>query len=313
MKKLILGVCLFALVLTGCTAKKQESLTIFHAGSLSIPLKKMTAQFNKKFPNVKVFLEGAGSRTCARKITDLKKKADVMFSADSSVIQTLLIPEYADWNINFATNEMAIMFTPKSKYANEINSKNWPDILLRPDVNYGHSDPNADPCGYRSQLVWQLAEKYYKIGSLYQKLKNKKHFIRPKETDLLALLESHTMDYLFIYRSVAEQHHSKYILLPDQINLKTKRYAKFYKGAKLKITGKKPGAWVTKIGKPMVYGLTIPKNAPNRKMAVEYVNFVLSKQGQDVLRGNGQPPIIPPTSQEKLKIPSEINNTVKQI
>jgi molybdate/tungstate transport system substrate-binding protein len=300
----IMLIC-FLIFSFGCSAQK-EKLIIFHAGSLSVPLKHMTTAFNKKYPHIEVSLESGGSRTCARKISDLKRTADIMFSADSSVIKSLLIPEYADWNINFATNEMAIMFTEKSKYSNLITADNWPEILLKKDVSYGHSDPNMDPCGYRSQLVWQLSEKYYKNKNLYNKLKNKKHFIRPKETDLLALLESHSMDYLFIYRSVAEQHHGKFIILPNQVNLKSKKFSNVYKSASLKITGKKPGTWITKKGKPMVYGLTIPKNSQNREGAIKYLEFLLGISGQKILKENGQPPIYPPTSDEKDKIPASL-------
>ena len=50
-------------------------------------------------------------------------------------------------------------------------------------------------------------------------------FIRPKETDLLALLEAGEIDYLFIYRSVAQQHGLKMILLDDAMNLKAAKLA----------------------------------------------------------------------------------------
>jgi molybdate/tungstate transport system substrate-binding protein len=299
-------VALTGVLIFGCTNKEPEKLIILHAGSLSIPLKTMSAEFNKSNPKLQIILEPGGSRTCARKISDLNRKVDIMFSADSSVITNLLIPEHAEWNINFATNEMSIMYTEKSKYSNEITADNWPEILLRKGVTYGHSDPNADPCGYRSQLVWQLAEKYYKIPNLYQKLVDKKHFIRPKETDLLALLESYTMDYLFIYRSVAKQHHGKYLILPEQINLKSKKYVNFYKTSTLKITGKKPGTWITKKGKPMVYGLTIPKNAPNPKAAIKFLEFVLSGKGRQIMSEMGQPPIYPATSAQKNKLPKPL-------
>jgi molybdate/tungstate transport system substrate-binding protein len=292
-------------LVSSCTTKK-EQLTIFHAGSLAIPLKHMSQSFNQKYPNVEIIREAAGSRTCARKISDLGRQADIVFSADSSVIHNLLIPQHATWCLDFTTNEMALVFTPKSKYANLINAKNWPEILLKPEVTYGHSDPNADPCGYRSQLTWQLSEKYYKKPGLYQKLKNKKHFIRPKETDLLALLESHSMDYLFLYRSVAQQHNLPYIVLPDEINLKSAKYADYYKTAKLKISGKKPGEFITKVGKPMVYGFTIPKCAKNKKMALAYVNLVLSEEGQQIMSLNGQPSIVPAQTTSPESIPPQI-------
>jgi len=131
------------------------NLIIFHAGSLSIPFREISRAFTARYPDLRIFREAAGSRTCARKITDLHKPCDVMASADYTVIDNLLIPDFAHWNISFATNEMAVMYRPDSAFAKEINGENWYSILLRDGVSYGHSDPDTDPCGYRSQLVWQ--------------------------------------------------------------------------------------------------------------------------------------------------------------
>ncbi|MFC1595865.1 tungstate ABC transporter substrate-binding protein WtpA [Candidatus Margulisiibacteriota bacterium] len=279
----------------GCAPAKKQTLTIFQAGSLSLPFKEMSAAFQKKHPDVEVLRESSGSRTAARKINELNKKADIMGSADYTVITSLLMPKHTDFYLKFATNEMVIMYTEHSKYNDEINSENWPQILLRKGVNYGHSDPNADPCGYRSQLVWQLAEKHYKKTSLYKQLKKQcpAKNVRPKETDLLALLEAGELDYLFIYRSVAKQHHGQYVVLPDQVNLRSATYTDFYKQAKIKISGKKPGQWITKTGQPMVYGITAIKDAENYDLALKFIKFLISPEGQKIMAQNGQPSIIP--------------------
>ena len=295
-------------------AAPQGDLIIFHAGSLSIPFKQISDEFMVKYPKVHIYREPAGSRTCARKITDLGKPCDVMASADYTVIEKLLIPDFADWNISFATNEMAIMYRPDSAYAKEINSRNWPEILLRKGVEYGHSDPNADPCGYRSQLTWQLAEKYYNIPGLYEKLK--KHCplknIRPKETDLMALLESGELDYLFIYRSICEQHKMPFVVLPDEINLKSAALAKFYSQASIKISGKKPGEYITKTGKPMVYGVTVCKNAPNREAAILFVKFLTGPEGRKIMKANGQPPLWPVQVSGKVNLlPDDLKVLIK--
>jgi len=289
----------------------KEKVVVFHAGSLSVPFSDMEKAFESKYPQYDIVREAAGSRACARKITDIHKPADVMASAAYKVIDNLLIPKYAKFDIHFATNEMVIAYTSHSKYADKINEKNWTDILLKKDVKVGHSNPNLDPCGYRSILVAKLAGIYYKKPDFYAKLfgygdsyvngeeKRDKVIVRPKETDLLGLLEAGAYDYLFIYKSVAAQHGLKYISLPPKISLKSQKYAKFYKQVSFKITGKKPGSWIVKKGAPMIYGITVVQNKDenlprNKDGAVKFVKFVISPEGQDIMKKNGQGVINPP-------------------
>jgi len=285
-----------------------QKLIIFHAGSLSVPFKKIAKAFEKENPNIKIILEADGSRRCARKITDLHKKCDIMASADYSVIDKLLIPEFANWNIKFASNEMTIVYNDKSKYADEINQNNWYNILLKKDVTYGRSDPNSDPCGYRAVLTCKLAEKYYGINGLSSKILTKDvNYMRPKETDLLALLESGNIDYIFLYRSVAQQHGLKYLILPDSVNLKNPELSDYYKTVSIDISGKKPGEEITKVGAPMVYGITIPKNASKTESAIKFLQFLLNKEkGLKILEENGQPSLVPAISETYGKIPKSI-------
>jgi len=296
------------------TSDINGDLIIFHAGSLSVPLKQITKEFNVEYPDVNVMLEAAGSRKCARKITDIHKKCDIMASADYKVIDNLLIPEYADWNIKFASNEMAIVFNEKSRHHEEINKDNWYNILLKKDVAFGRSNPNADPCGYRAVLVSKLAETYYKQAGLAKKLLAKdENYIRPKETDLLALLESNTIDYIFLYRSVAEQHGLKYILLPEEVNLKNPALADFYSTATVDISGKKPGETISKKGEAMVYGITVIKDAPNKRAAKAFIEFFLNKEkGMKIMEANGQPSVIPSPSKSYDMIPDYLKEYAKK-
>ncbi len=283
-------------------------LIIFHAGSLSVPMKEISAAFKKENPDVNIMMEAAGSVECARKITELKKPCDIMASADYSVIDKLLIPAYADWNIKFASNEMAIVYTAKSKRSSEITKDNWYKIMLDKNVQIGRADPNADPCGYRAVLVTKLAEKFYKQKELSnQLLKKDQDNMRPKETDLLALLESGNVDYIFLYRSVAEQHKLKYVLLPNEVNLKKPEFADLYSSVSVEINGKNPKEKITQKGEPMVYGVTVPKNAPNKAVAIAFVKFMLTKQkGIAILEKLGQPSLIPSPTISYDKIPIEL-------
>lgn len=276
------------------TAEEKETLVIFHAGSLSLPLKAAADSFRVLHPEVEFQMEAAGSIDCARKITELGRSCDILASADYSVIDKLLIPEYADENIPFAGNELSIVFTPESRYASEINSENWYRILAKKDVFFGRSDPDADPCGYRTLLMFKLARKYYGPGCDIESVMLSKdtRFIRPKEVDLISLLEANAIDYIFIYKSIAVQHGLKYVQLPDEINLSRADMAEIYSQASVRVRGKKPGETVTMTGTPMTYSLTIPKCSENPETARLFVEYLLSPEGgQKILKEMGQSPL----------------------
>jgi len=295
----------------------QGKLTMFHAGSLSVPFKAMEKTFEAKYPKVDLQREAAGSQACARKVTDLKKPCDIMASADYKVIDKLLIPNYADWNVRFATNQLVLCYTEKSKDANQVNKDNWFQILAKKGIVWGHSDPNLDPCGYRALMVLQLAEKHYKQPGLYEKLlaNRPKANIRPKSVELVSLLQTGNMDYAWEYLSVAVQHGLKYILLPDEINLGNYQFDKFYSQAVVKVTGKKPGTFMEMKGGSVTYGITMIKNAPNREAAVAFLKYMLDPQGGlKVLKDQGQPPFVPcriPSAKMKALIPGELQGLVE--
>lgn len=280
-----------------CQGRKsaKDRLVIFHAGSLSVPFRAVSEAFMAENPDVEVLAEAAGSRDCARKLTELGRSCDVFGSADYKVVENLMMLKYADFNIRFARNEMVIGYTDKSRLGERINADNWHEILLKNEVAFGRADPDRDPCGYRTLMTMQLAERYYGISGLTDKLlkMHGKKYMRPKETDLLALLEGGEIDYIFIYRSVAMQHGLKILLLPDEINLKLKKFRELYNTAMVKIIGKKPGEYIERKGEEMVYSVTIPRVAKNRDLAERWIEFLLSEKGKAIMEANGQPALRP--------------------
>ncbi len=310
-----------AMSFTGCGKATEEpapsdsssrkisgDLVVFHAGSLSVPLRQVSEAFMARNPAVTVLAEAAGSRDTARKVSDLHRPCDVLASADYKVVEELLMPQDAKFNIRFATNELAIVYTDRSARAAEIDANNWPRILLSESVRFGRADPNRDPCGYRTVMLMQLAEKHYKQPGLAGKLQRKdgRRFIRPKETDLLALLELGEIDYLFIYRSVGLQHHLKVLSLPDEVNLRNPAMEDLYSEAEVRITGKRPGQTVRLTGETIVYSVTIPVDSPNRAAAEAYVEFLLSPDGRKILADNGQGLIVPAIADGSNSLPPGI-------
>ncbi|AFL95711.1 molybdate/tungstate ABC transporter periplasmic substrate-binding protein [Thermococcus cleftensis] len=336
---LLIAVLLLSVVAAGCmggsgdSSTKEETLVIFHAGSLSVPFQQLEEEFAKYAEEnlgYKVTFqdEASGSVMAVRKVIDLGKKADIVAVADYTLIPQLMMPNFTDFYAIFATNEIVIAFTEHSKYADEMKAHpdRWYEILARDDVSFGFSDPNQDPCGYRSVMVMKLADYYYdkpifetlveRNTNIYAngsmviapkdiQIKNDRVVIRPKETDLTALVESGSLDYYFIYKSVAEQHNLSYVTLPDEINLRDFKMADYYGKVSIYIgsTGKIIQA------KPIVYGVTVPKDAPNRELAMEFLKYLLGENGKRIFQENHQDFIWPPVAFGS--VPDEIKPLVK--
>lgn len=317
MRRILLYLLLFTLIFQFACSSKQNKrqIIVFHAGSLSLPFRQMKQAYEKEHPDVEILLEAAGSVDCARKITDLNKDCDIMASADYTIIDEFLIPKHSLWNIRFAANEMALVYSQNSAYASEINTKNWYSILMRDDVIYARSNPNSDPCGYRTLLCLQLADKYYDQQNIFTLLKEKDNkYIRPKEVDLIALLETNTVDYIFLYRSVAEQHGLPYLVLPDSINLRDPSLDQYYNNVSIPILGDAPDKYITKKAQAMVYGITLLTNAPNKEDAMDFIRFILSKnKGGKIMQQNGQSFLVPDISSSYDNIPDELKQFAKPL
>lgn len=266
-------------------------LVVFNAGSLARPFNDMLLAFKAKHPGIIPAQENSGSLEAARKLTELGKIPDVIGVADYGVIPKLLIPKHATWFATFARNSMVLIYTDQSIGADEINGKNWWQVLLRPGVRAGRSDPTLDPNGYRTLMVLQLSEKFYNQPGLANRLQraHPPKYIRPKEADLTALVEAGELDYSWSYLSIAQTAGLRYVKLPPEVDLSDPKLAEWYAQARVWTPGPRrtAGDSVEFRGEPIVYALTIPTAAPHPQAARAFVRFIFSPEGQAILGKNG--------------------------
>lgn len=289
-----------------------DYLTIFHAGSLSVPMQKVGEEFSHGYPRARIAFEASGSVDAVRKITDLNRSCDVLAVADYNLIPKMMYDDHASWVIIFASNEMVIAYTDGSKYSNEINSTNWYKIFSRADVTIGRSDPNCDPCGYRALMIFELASIYYSNPSVNATLRNHNStIVRPKSVELLALLEAGQIDYAFEYKSVAVQHNLNCVELPDEINLCNWTMRDYY--ASVNVTISKGDEHMVIAGAPILYGVTIPKNAEHSSEAMDFVKLMLSHDGRNMIEECGQNSIYPAYTDDTARVPSELREFVQQL
>ncbi len=58
------------------------------------------------------------------------------------------------------------------------------------------------------------------------------------------------------------------------------------------LSGKKPGTFMTITGQPIIYGVTLMEKAPNREMAIQFIEFML-EAGMSHLHDSGLIPLSP--------------------
>lgn len=270
--------------------RNPDSFKIIHAGALRKPMKECIHLLKEKYPDLKVELEYAGSRTCARAVAE-GKIVDVIALADYKVFNQILIPRFVDTSFVFATDQMVLAFDEFSVDSDKINEHNWMDILLEGDwLKYGRSDHRQDPCGYRTLMLWQLAEKYYDRPGLYAALEEKWSDMFPKSIDLAAALIQGKVDYGFMYRSVARQMGLNYIRFPREINLSDPRLADYYAQAEVNIEDCYPAmdTMDAKIcGAPIEFAVAIPRNSNLKDIAREFVELLTGPEGEKILEQNG--------------------------
>ena len=308
----------------------QGGLTILIPASLAAPMEGVAAEFEKLYPAVKVQREIAGGLDAVRMITEQGKKADVFASSDYAVIATMLMPKSASWYIRFARNYIQVAFTEKSKFSDKINSSNWYEYYAQSGVKVGGVDPDADPLGYRTLMVMQLTESHYMKKGLAGDLRKNclapfqpeakpgtrvgtglAKSIRTDGAEVVKMLQAGELDYAWLYRSVIKQNGLKYIALPPEVDLSSGSFEDKYKQAKVEIAGATPGSKRTILGEPIIYGVTIPNDAPNKEAALNFVKVMLGPAGQQVFDKNAQKQLVPCEASDKTKVPAELATLCK--
>jgi molybdate/tungstate transport system substrate-binding protein len=323
-------------------AKPQTKVVLFEAGSLMVPFAQVEKEFEAVNPDINLEIQAHGSIQVIRHVTELGEDVDVVAVADYSLIpllmyQTLMTngQPYADWYIEPFSNQLTLGYTENSLYAGEITADNWYEIISRPDVKVGLSDPRMDAVGYRTLMVMRLAEDYYDEPGLMANALGRyftvpiaareeagfslitvpellepntdRLFLRGASMQLIALLQSNDIDYTFEYKSVVRQQNLKYLELPPAISLGEENFSSEYSKVRVKIDFRRFKSVVPEFeGLPIGYGITITGTSTKKSEAARLISFILSPDGQRIFNENHHPPLIPPECDNTSALPADL-------
>ena len=283
--------------IAGCTTREiPPTVVVFHAGSLSRPLRAALDTFSARTSTPIVTISG-GSLEMARRITELDDVPDIIALADREVFPALLMPAHVRWYATFARNRMVIGQSPRARYGAEIDTLNWWRVLSRPDVEVGRSDPSLDPAGYRTLMTLRLAGRAYGDSSIASAVlaRSPARNVRSKSSDLIGLLQTGALDYAFVYESSARNAGLRWLPLPASVNLGDDAQAASYESVSIAVAGSRRGDTIRVTGSPIRYALSIPERARHRAAAEQLVAFLLSRDGRATLTRSGLDASAPPS------------------
>jgi molybdate transport system substrate-binding protein len=262
---------------------RAASLEVFHADSLAGPMKEIKKAFEGKHPVVMVNLTSGVSKQLAERI--LKGDAcDVFAPSSPAVIDEDLMNKpiaasgkaAASWYVIFSANEMVVI-TGKG---NPLGLRQVAD-LARPGVKFVRVTGEKDLATNRSIQFLKQAAALEGKPELAQKIIDAAVVDPSKPTtvpDTVRAVKEGKADAGVVYYSaaVAARSDVEIIRFPASVNLSDK----------------------------IRNAASVPGTARNEKGAVDFVKFLLSAEGQEILKETGQPPVAPAI--RKGDIPTEL-------
>src|ERR1700693_668940 len=233
--------------------------------------------------------QGKGSVGLANMIDSGLIAPDVFVASDANVMADLLKKHQSiSWYATFATSRLVLAYSPHSHLVNSFNQARlkrapWTALLTRTDVKLVRTDPALDPKGYRTIILAQLAEGYYRIPGFASSALGDDQNAAQLQTDegILLRLESGDADAAFLYAIEAISRRLPYIADPAELNLGDERFAARYATGSVVVNG------VARRGAPIEYAFTIPSAARNPSGADAFLHFLEGGQGRRIMSEAG--------------------------
>jgi len=277
------------------TLPARAEVVVYHAGSLNAVIGEDIGPTFTTATGVSVRSIGGPSVELANQIRGGQIHPDVFMSADAEVNQVLMgreNGEAAPWYLTMCRQRMVIAYSSLSRFkadfeAAAAGTKPWYEVLQTPGLVLRRSDPRSDPGGYRVVFLLQLAERYYKLPGLKDRvLQGDDNEGLIVHGDYAGLVKTGAADAVVTYLTHAIFHKLPYISLPDELDQSNPTMKEMYATAYYT----NPQGQTFR-GTPAVYSVTIPKGARNQEGAEAFLRYLLSEPGRSALVRRGFPSV----------------------
>lgn len=231
---------------------------VYYAGSLVDLMEKQVGPAFKTATGYTFTGYSGGSSALATQIKGKVHPGDVFISASPSVNATLMGPSngnWVSWYGTFASSALVLGYNPNSKFAADLKTKPWYDVVTESGFRLGSTDPASDPKG---KLAAQALQD---TGKTHPAVAAVKPEIDPEET-LVGRLQTGQLDAAFFYAAEATAANIQTVPL---------------QGVDLAAS----------------YTVTVLNQAPHEQAAEAFVKYLLGPDGAAVLTKDGYVTSIP--------------------
>jgi molybdate/tungstate transport system substrate-binding protein len=242
---------------TAALGSGQESVAVLCAGSLARTFEAHVGPAFEAETGIAVHGEYYGSNALLRMVQDRAKYPDVVLSADATLLRDRLYRDFAEWDVEFATNCLGVAYAPDTPLGGGLAAGvPWHEILRDSDVgDVVIGDPDLDPLGYRALQAFELAEREHGLDG-FRAAAEAKVSEEPDEARLLTAVATGARAGAVCYRNMAIDHGLPFVAFPPAYNFADPALADAYATAVVTI---EDGRSVQ--GRPIVYNATVPEGA----------------------------------------------------
>jgi molybdate/tungstate transport system substrate-binding protein len=197
-----------------------------------------------------------GSGTLAADIQNKTAVADVFVSASPTVTASLEGAKggnWVSWYADFAASPEVLAYYPQSKFAHDLKTMPWYDVITMPGFRLGRTNPSQDPGGV-------LAAK--------------------------ALNETATAQNLPALKTLASETSDEYVEDTEQADVQTGQLDASFMYEADAISQNSPFVTLTGVNLAGDYTITIVSGAPHMAAAEAFIEFLLGPTGQKEMKAD---------------------------
>lgn len=286
---MVAGLAVLALASCGSPSTAGDStpgghgrVSVLYAGSLAHLMEGRVGPGFQRATGYRFEGFAGGSEELAQQVRGKVRRGDVFVSASPSadrVLEGRRNGGWVSWYATFATSPLVIAYNPRSRFASQLRSRPWWQVVTEPGFRLGRTDPKLDPKGALAVQALDRAAGAHHDPALAALAKGSSGVF--PEADLVGRLQAGQLDAGFFYSVEAAA---------VQPGLPTVSISPIHLGA--------------------TYTVTVLRGAPDATGAVAFVRYLLGAGDGRTLAAAGLHRAGPAVSGDTAAVPAGLRSSL---